>query len=53
MNTGEIVEVLRPLCKEYDATHDMSIRIIIGDKLDAIGGKLSEGQLKQVIRMLL
>ena len=52
MNTGDAVEVLRPLCKEYDAAQDMPTRIAIGDKLDAVGAQLSEGQLKQVTKLL-
>ena len=52
MNTGEAVEALRPLCRAYDAAPDMETRIALGDRLDAVAMRLSEGQLGQVVKLL-
>jgi len=52
VNTGEAVEALRPLCRAYDAAPDMETRIALGDRLDALGGQLSEKQAMQVVKIL-
>lgn len=52
MNTGEAVEMLRPLCRAYDTAPDMETRITLGDRLDAVAGQLSEKQAIQVAKLL-
>lgn len=52
MNTGEAVEILRPLFREYDAATDMETRIALGERLDNVAMQLSGKQIEQVIRIL-
>ena len=50
--TNGLVAEFRCLAKEYDRTSDMEKRKELGMKIDAIGESLSEGQLRQFLRMV-
>ena len=50
--TGELVEEFRGLAKEYDGTSDPQRRIDLGAKIDELGGRLSEKQIPQFIKMV-
>lgn len=50
--TDSLVAEFRRLAKEYDRTSDMEKRRELGMKIDEIGESLSEGQLRQFLRMV-
>ena len=51
--TGELVEEFCGLAKEYDGTSDPQKRVDLGAKIDELGGRLSEKQISQFIKMVI
>ena len=50
--TDSLVAEFRRLAKEYDRTSDIEKRRELGMKIDAIGESLSEGQLRQFLKVV-
>ena len=50
--TNDLVAEFRRLAREYDRTSDIEKRRELGMKIDEIGESLSEGQLRQFIRIV-
>lgn len=44
---------LRSTAKAYDAEHDPAKRAALGKEIDRMADMLSEGQLRQVVKILL
>lgn len=44
---------LRAAAKAYDAEKDPSKRVALGEEFDGLADMLSEGQLRQVVKILL
>ena len=47
------IDELRAKAKQYDAEQDSSKRTALGAELDRLADQLSEGQLRQVVKILL
>lgn len=50
--TNDFVDSVRKLCRDYDRAPDMPTRIALGDRLDAVGAQLSDGQVRQLVKIL-
>ena len=48
----KFVDGLRAIAREYDAETNMPRRVALGQRLDEMAGMLSDGQLRQVSKML-
>ena len=54
MNLDQVfINRLRTAAKAYDAEKDLSRRAELGAELDKLADMLSEGQLRQVVKILL
>ena len=51
--TQDFIGQLRMTAKAYDAEKDQSKRAALGAELDRLADQLSEGQLRQVVKILL
>ena len=51
--TNELVDEFRRLAKEYDETSAPTKRMELGARIDDIGGRLSEKQIPQFVKMVL
>lgn len=49
----KFVDGLRAIAREYDAETNMPSRVALGQRLDEMAGMLSDGQLRQVSKMLM
>ena len=50
--TNELVDDFRRLAKEYDGTSDPTKRMELGARIDESGGRLSEKQIPQFVKMV-
>ena len=50
--TNDFVDDVKKLCREYDGAEDMPTRIALGDRLEAEARKLSDGQIRQLVKMV-
>lgn len=50
--TPDIIKTICDAAKAYDAATDADERASLGAKLDALADQLSDGQLKQVCKMV-
>lgn len=51
--TPEYIKQVADAAKAYDNAKDAQERVALGARLDALADNLSEGQTKQVARMLM
>lgn len=50
--TGELVEEFCGLAKEYEETSDPQRKIDLGERIDELGGRLSEKQISQFVKIV-
>ena len=50
--TPDFVKTLSATAKAYDAETDMDKRRVLGARLDELSAALSDGQIKQVVKMM-
>lgn len=51
--TKEFVEEVRKSARAYDGATTPSERVALGARLDALAGQLSDGQIKQIRKMIM